>query len=50
MIRQIEDHTGKSVEELRKLNIDKDKSKSSIKNLINIESVDEIESGVQEKE
>jgi hypothetical protein len=46
MIRQIEEHTGQSVEELRKLSGGKDKSKSTLKNLIHIESVDEIDSRV----
>ena len=48
MIRQIEEHTGQSVEELRKLNDAKDQSKGHLKNLIHKASVDEIDEGVQE--
>jgi hypothetical protein len=48
MIRQIEEHTGQSVEELRKLNDAKDQSKGHFKNLIHKASVDEIDEGVQE--
>ena len=49
MIRQIEEHTGQSVEELRKFNDVKDQlSKGNLKNLIHKESVDEIDGGVQD--
>jgi hypothetical protein len=48
MIKQIEEHTGQSVEELRKLNGGKHQSKGNLKNLIHKASVDEIDSGVQD--